>query len=146
MKTIGERIRQARVALQWSGEKLSKEVGYTHQSAIGNLENRAVGQGGSKIALIAKKLNVSVDWLMNGPDCDHVPFLPAPLDMSGANNSARSVNEERPGLFVVQSNPVWPFELFDFDGWMSLPKKDREDYENLIAGAVQRAQKIRGNR
>jgi transcriptional regulator with XRE-family HTH domain len=146
MKTIGERIRQARVALQWSGEKLSKEVGYTHQSAIGNLENRAVGQGGSKLALIANKLNVSVDWLMNGPDCDHVPFLTKPVDVFGANNSAKSVKGTGPELFVVKSNSVWPFELFDFDGWMSLSQKDREDYENLIAGAVQRAQKIRGSK
>lgn len=51
-------------------------VGYKNQSAIGNLENRKDGSGGNKIERIADALNVSVDWLFNGPDCDNVPFLP----------------------------------------------------------------------
>ncbi len=76
MKTIGERIRQARTATGWSGETLAKKVGYKNQSAIGNLENRKDGTGGNKIEQIASALNVSVDWLFNGPDQDNVPFLP----------------------------------------------------------------------
>lgn len=38
---------------------------------------------------------------------------------------------------------VWPFDLFNYDEWMLLPKKDREEFENLIAGAVLRAKKTR---
>lgn len=76
MKTIGERIRQARVAKKWSGEDLSKKVGYKTQSGISNLEGRVTGSGGNKIGAIADALNVSLDWLVNGPDADNVPFLP----------------------------------------------------------------------
>jgi transcriptional regulator with XRE-family HTH domain len=74
MKTIGERIRQAREARGFSGEELALAVGYTHQSAIGNLENRATGTGGTKIAQIATALRVPVQWLLQGPDGPDVPF------------------------------------------------------------------------
>lgn len=76
MKTIGERIRQAREAHKLSGESLAKKVGYKNQSAIGNLENRAGGTGGSKLGSIADALNVPVEWLLRGPDSDNIPFLP----------------------------------------------------------------------
>lgn len=86
VKTIGERIRQARNAVGISGERLAAKVGYKNQSAIGNLENRRDGTGGNKLSQIAKALNVSVDWLMNGPDCDQVPFLPSSvLDVERAD-------------------------------------------------------------
>lgn len=74
MKTVGERIRQAREARGLSGEELAFAVGYSHQSAIGNLENRATGTGGTKIAKIAAKLRVPVQWLLEGPDSDQVPL------------------------------------------------------------------------
>lgn len=75
MKTVGERIRQAREAKGWSGEKLALRVGYKTQSGISNLEARATGSGGNKIGAIAQALSVSLDWLMNGPDSENVPFL-----------------------------------------------------------------------
>lgn len=76
VKTIGERIRQAREAKGLSGQALAKIVGYRHQSAIGNLEARASGQGGNKIGAIADALGVPLEWLMRGPDADSVPHLP----------------------------------------------------------------------
>lgn len=75
MKTIGERIRQARGILGWSALDLATRCGYKTQSGISNLENRASGSGGNKIGKIAQVLNVPVDWLINGPDTDNVPFL-----------------------------------------------------------------------
>jgi transcriptional regulator with XRE-family HTH domain len=79
MKSVGERIRQARDALGISGLALAQKVGFKTQSAISNLENRASGTGGGKIALIADALNVPVEWLLRGPDSESVPFLlPAP--------------------------------------------------------------------
>lgn len=74
MKTIGERIRQARQAKGWSGEELAKRCGYKSQSGISNLENRATGSGGNKIARIAKELGVPLDWLINGSDSPDIPF------------------------------------------------------------------------
>jgi transcriptional regulator with XRE-family HTH domain len=76
MKTIGERIRQARLGKGWSAHDLATRVGYKTQSGISNLENSATGSGGNKIAVIATKLSVSLDWLLNGPDTDTVPYLP----------------------------------------------------------------------
>lgn len=75
VKTIGERIKQARDELGLSAEELAQLSGYATQSGISNLENRATGRGGNKINQIAAALNVTVDWLMNGPDSDHVPFI-----------------------------------------------------------------------
>lgn len=80
MKTVGERIRQARLALGLSANTLAKRVGYRTQSGISNLENGNSGNGGSKIGKIAQELGVSIDWLINGPDCDNVPFLPKKID------------------------------------------------------------------
>lgn len=75
MKTIGDRIRQARTALGMSADTLAHKVGYKTQSGISNLENKASGSGGNKIAKIAQVLDVSVDWLLNGPDGISIPFL-----------------------------------------------------------------------
>lgn len=77
-KTVGERIRQARQARKWSGEHLAQLVGYKQQSAIGNLENRATGQGGNKLPAIAAALKVPLTWLLEGPDSDVIPFLDDP--------------------------------------------------------------------
>lgn len=74
MKTVGERIRQARKVRGLSGEELAHAVGYKNQSAISNLENRTTGTGGTKIAKIANALRVPVRWLHEGPDGPDVPF------------------------------------------------------------------------
>ena len=76
MRTIGERIRQARQELGWSAQDLALRVGYKTQSGISNLENRASGSGGNKIGQIAKELGVPLDWLINGPDAEQIPFVP----------------------------------------------------------------------
>jgi transcriptional regulator with XRE-family HTH domain len=51
-----------------SGEELALKVGYKTQSGISNLENRSNGHGGNNITKIAEALNVSVEWLLRGPD------------------------------------------------------------------------------
>ena len=143
MKTIGERIKQARNAKQWSAETLALKAGYKNQSAIGNLENRVGGSGGNKIAEIARILSVSVDWLMNGPDTGQVPFLPQQIDVSNAKSKTNHTQQQPTPLYAVNTPEIWPFELFDHADWMLLAPKDREEFENLIAGAILRARKIR---
>lgn len=99
MKTVGERIRQAREAKGWSGEKLAHKVGYKTQSGISNLEARATGSGGNKIGAIAQALSVSLDWLMNGPDADNVPFLPPELPQHIDVEYATTTKESESGLY-----------------------------------------------
>lgn len=142
MKTIGERIRQARTARTWSAFKLAKAVGYKTQSGIANLENKATGSGGNKIGEIARVLNVSADWLLNGPDCENVPFLPPVLEQGTPDASSKQVAETTISpLYAVKNSDQWPFELFSAADWLSLPKKDRNEIENSIAGAVLRVRK-----
>lgn len=97
MKTIGERIRQARESLKLSGEALAKRAGYKNQSAIGNLENRVGGTGGNKLTIIADALHVPVEWLLRGPDADNVPFLPGAILDTGGESSEKylRLNQER---------------------------------------------------
>lgn len=78
VKTVGERIRQAREALGWTGDDLAKRAGYRHQSAISNLEARATGQGGRRLDKIATALGVHESWLRYGPDSAVVPFVAQP--------------------------------------------------------------------
>lgn len=98
MKTIGERIQQARLKKGWSALKLAKDVGYGTQSGIGNLKSRVGGSGGNKIGAIAKSLNVPLEWLMNGPDSDDVPFLPTAELM----HEAHGVNEPIRNPYKIQ--------------------------------------------
>ncbi len=83
MKTVGERIRQAREFRGLSGETLAKEVGYQTQSGISNLENRAVGRGGFNLPKIAQALNFSLEWFLNGPDVEDMALV-APFSSAGA--------------------------------------------------------------
>lgn len=95
MKTIGERIRQAREKRKISGDELARSVGYTHQSAIANLENRNIGTGGRKISEIAKALNVPLEWIINGPDSEDVPdALPLFTHQESEGRPSQHVVEE----------------------------------------------------
>lgn len=89
MKTVGERIRQAREFRGLSGETLANEVGYKTQSGISNLENRSVGRGGFNLPKIARRLDFSLDWFLDGPDVDDMTLVPP----FGASSMAHRVEE-----------------------------------------------------
>lgn len=89
MKTVGERIRQAREYRGLSGETLANEVGYKTQSGISNLENRSVGRGGFNLPKIAKALNFSIDWFLDGPDVEDMSLVPP----FGASTMGQRVEE-----------------------------------------------------
>lgn len=61
MKTVGQRIKQARIAAGITGEALALAVGYKNQSAISAIEARTTGQGGHHIDRIAQALRVPLD-------------------------------------------------------------------------------------
>lgn len=86
MKSVGDRIRQAREFRKMSGEELAHAVGYKTQSGISNLENRGTGMGGAKIVEIARVLNFSLQWLLNGPDTADLASVP-PFSSIAETNS-----------------------------------------------------------
>jgi len=100
MKTIGDRIRQAREFRGLSGEELALRVGYKTQSGISNLENRATGRGGFMLPKIAEALDISVEWFIQGPDTDDLSTI------DGFNQSGRSKSltlNEQPGKYHAVS-------------------------------------------
>lgn len=76
MKSVGDRIRQAREYRKLSGEELARRVGYKTQSGIGNLENRAAGRGGFALPRIAEELNFAISWFLQGPDTQNMAEVP----------------------------------------------------------------------
>ncbi len=126
MKTIGERIRQAREWHSWSGDQLAKKVGYKRQSAIGNLENRAGGNGGNKLTAIAAALNVPVSWLLSGPDTDNIPFLPP------------KQQPENPNVLSFLARESTPEALYDEDTqnairiFQDMPQPDRRGAVSVL--------------
>lgn len=111
MKTIGERIKQAREAKGWSGEQLAHRVGYKTQSGISNLEGRATGTGGNKIVAIARALEVPITWLMHGPDSETVPFTTDSAEYEVAPMGGASIiaaeNIIQYGAFISSNYDQW---------------------------------------
>lgn len=64
MKTIGERLKEARHAANLSQEALARRAGVT-QGLIGQIENGR-NKGSKHAAALARALNVSADWLESG--------------------------------------------------------------------------------
>lgn len=123
MKTTGERIRQARDALGWSAHVLALKVGYKTQSGISNLENRPTGSGGNKIGEIAKSLGVPLDWLINGPDSDKVPFnhLEAPaVETAVASENVRIYHPQPSREDALKVELLELFSKLDYQGKVNL--------------------------
>lgn len=111
MKTIGERMRQARDARGMSQEELANKVGYKRQSAIGNLENRATGSGGDKIEKIASVLRVPLQWLMAGPDTGEVPYVESQYQ-GGASVRIASHVQDAPATATQDASLEEAMQLF----------------------------------
>jgi len=99
MKTVGERIRQAREYRGYTAEELAARVGYKTQSGISNLENRATGRGGFALPKIAEELNIATEWFLQGPDTDNmneVPTFRAPIPYTTQHPAAHLAREPEP--------------------------------------------------
>lgn len=103
MKTVGERIRQAREYRGLSGEELALKVGYSHQSGIANLENRATGRGGFKLPLIAEVLDFAVDWFLSGPDTENMKNVPSfkPQQLIGETTEIQHDVRQKQALYTT---------------------------------------------
>lgn len=143
MKTIGDRIRQAREFRKMSGEELAQRVGYSHQSGIGNLEARATGSGGHKIVAIARTLNFALSWFMSGPDTDDMTSVPAFED--AAQGRAHTAQESLPAAWThgrvrgqsQDGAKAWPFKRVTPAEYFNLPDTHKAMVEGYIHGLIQ---------
>lgn len=131
MTTTGDRIRRARLYRQLSAEALAQRVGYATQSAITNLENRATGRGGYKLSQIAQALDVSVQWLLAGPDLLDMAHVPA-FDQSVPVHM-HEVHEDVPFTWAQAG---WPFQRISPSQWARLTRPERDVLERQILGLV----------
>lgn len=137
MKTVGERIRQARTFRGMSGEELSLKVGYKTQSGISNLENRATGRGGFQLPKIAEVLDFAVEWFLDGPDTD---------DMRNVNPYAKkySISPVKPAVHIAAEavkqayEYTWPFQKITQAQWFAIPTTEREFLELQIESVALR--------
>ena len=131
MTTTGDRIRRARLYRQLSAEALAQRVGYATQSAITNLENRATGRGGYKLSQIAQALDVSVQWLLAGPDMLDMAHVPG-FDQAGPV-AVVEVREETPATWAQAG---WPFQRISPSQWARLTRPERDMLERQIGGLL----------
>lgn len=71
--TFGQRVKKARLAAGLTQAQLAKAVGFSHQSAIGNIE-ADMREGSRSIAVLAQVLDVDPLWLETG-DGEMTPTL-----------------------------------------------------------------------
>ena len=65
MKTLGKRIRQMRINMGWTQERLAREAGLS-KSFMSDLENSKTTVSGNNLLKIAQVLGASLDYLMKG--------------------------------------------------------------------------------
>lgn len=128
MKSVGERIRQAREFRKLSGEELARLSGYKHQSGISNLENRFSGTGGNNIVKIAKALDISLQWFLNGPDTDNMHTVPPFVD-----GNSHSVQEPTAAYTV---HFPWPFNHVTYAEYSTLSERQRTMIEGYVRGLL----------
>jgi transcriptional regulator with XRE-family HTH domain len=137
MKTVGERIRQAREFRKMSGEELAQKAGYKHQSGISNLENRATGRGGFGIQKIAEALDVPIEWLINGPDVIDIRTVGRFSQSNRSQIKLVATNEKN-----ASKDGDWPFTRITKDEWQSIPPGTRRIIEVFARSALE---EITGN-
>ena len=133
MSTTGDRIRTARIKRGMTAEDLAKKVGYSTQSGIANLENRATGRGGYKLALIADALGVSLDWLLNGDKIDNFVDMPTLKENDKLPSSNEYHIQEPEAVWCLSS---WPFKNITPSQWEQLPLSERSIVERQICGLI----------
>jgi transcriptional regulator with XRE-family HTH domain len=131
MTTTGDRIRRARLYREFTAEALAQRVGYATPSGIANLENRATGPGGYKFTHIAQPLDVSVQWLLGGPDRLYMAHVP------GFDHAApASVLAVREDTLATWAQAGWPFKRISPGQWARLTRPERDVLERQILGLL----------
>jgi phage repressor protein C with HTH and peptisase S24 domain len=81
-KTIGERVRERRIALKLSQPQLAKKVGGITYQAIQALE---AGGGTKHVVGLAKALGVTAEWLQDGAGAPPAARTPSPRAAAAAD-------------------------------------------------------------
>jgi len=66
--TLGDRIRERRIELDWTQEELAKKMGYKSKSTINKIESGINDITQSKVVKFAEVLGVTASWLMGWED------------------------------------------------------------------------------
>jgi len=135
MTTTGDRIRRARLHKGMTAEELARHAGYATQSGIANLENRATGRGGYRLPKIAQALNVSLDWLLSGPDEIEMAKVPAYFNSSDVT-SVVPPWEISTASYSGLTQDMWPFQRITPAQWQSLSPEIRDVLEKQIRGIL----------
>lgn len=131
MTTTGDRIRRARLYRGLSADELAQRVGYATQSGITNLENRATGRGGYRLTQIAQALDVSVQWLLGGPDLRDMAHVPG-FDRAVPSGMA-AVRDDSAATWAQAG---WPFKRVSPAQWARLTRQERDVLERQIGGLL----------
>lgn len=134
MKTIGERIRQAREYRGLSGEQLARTCGYKNQSGISNLENRASTSGGTKIVAIARALDVSVKWVLDGPDVLNMQDVKR-FDERESGSATHFIGEDDHARRKYDAS-LWPFQSVTREEYSRLTSHQRATVEGFVRGLL----------
>ena len=97
------------------------------------LENRATGRGGYKLSQIAQALDVSVQWLLGGPDTVDMAHVPG-FDQS----RPVAVLEVREDLPATWAQAGWPFQRVSPSQWARLTRRGARYAGTANSGTAQR--------
>ncbi len=96
MKSVGDRIKQIRMKLGWTQDKLAREAGLS-KSFLSDIENDKTRASGDNLLKIADVLGATLDYLMKGNICedsDKPKMVEIPMELSkAAENLKLSYNE-----------------------------------------------------
>ena len=79
--TIGERIKQRRLELNWSQRELAARMKYSHHSTLARIETGKVDVSQTRIVQFSKVLGVSIAYLMGWED-EETQKQPAESELS----------------------------------------------------------------
>lgn len=147
MSTIAE-IRLANLEL------LIKEFGTQDEVAalantspvyLSQVRNRAMdsktGRAREMGGIVARKLEVGCKKDKGWMDVLHSELAQPAIRLPAAPTiKPKHIANQTPKIYAVETQEKWPFVLFTYSEWLKLAKKDREAFENEIAGALLRNQ------
>lgn len=106
MRTAGERIRQIRMNMGWTQERLAREAGLS-KSFMSDLENNKTTVSGNNLLKIAQVLGASLDYLMKGDGgkpIEEPKTIEIPIELSRAAEECSILFSEVLILLDVQES------------------------------------------